>query len=222
MATSVSNSAVVIGATGLVGRECLRLLTAQSEFAQVTAVVRRALPDDMRYPDLQTALVDFDRLDDHAEVFRASHLFCTLGTTIKQAGSQERFRQVDFGYPLRAAELARAAGARHALLVSSLGASPAARTFYLRVKGELEQAIMDLGFPSVTVVRPSLLLGDRNEVRLGEKIAARLAWAFPPRYRAVHVEQVAQVLVQAAIEDRPGVRVIENPEIRQYGAGVRS
>lgn len=217
MASPISNSAVVIGATGLVGRECVKQLIARTDFERVAAVARRALPDDLQSPKLQAVLIDFDRLDDRSDVFQASHVFCALGTTIKQAGSQERFRQVDFGYPLRVAELARAAGTRHFLLVSSLGASPASRGFYLRVKGELEQAILALGFPSVTVVRPSLLLGNRNEFRLGEAIAARLAWAFPRKYRAVQVRDVAHALVDAAVEDRPGVRVIENPEIGAQG-----
>lgn len=208
-----SHSAVVIGATGLVGREILKQLVARPEFERVTAAIRRPLPDDLQNPKLQTALIDFERLDERPGVFQASHVFCAMGTTIKQAGSRERFRQVDFGYPVRVAELARAAGARHLLLVSSVGASPASRAFYLRVKGELEEAILALGFPSITVVRPSLLLGDRNEFRLGETIAARLAWALPRKYRAVHVRDVARALVDAAVEDRPGVRTIENPDI---------
>lgn len=218
MASPISNAAVVIGATGLVGRECVKQLAARPEFASVTAVARRALPDDLQSLRLRTAIVDFDRLDEHPDVFRASHVFCALGTTIKQAGSQERFRQVDFSYPLRAAELAVAAGARHFLLVSSVGASPASRAFYLRVKGELEAAIMALGFSSVTVVRPSLLLGGRKEFRLGEEVAMRLSWAFPRKYRPVQVRDVAHVLVNAAVEDRPGVRVIESPEISAEGA----
>jgi uncharacterized protein YbjT (DUF2867 family) len=213
MATPVSSSAVVIGATGLVGRECVKQLVARPEFERVTAVARRAAPDDLRSPALRTALVDFDRLEEQSDLFRASHVFCALGTTIKQAGSQERFRQVDFGYSLRVAELALAAGARHFLLVSSVGASPASRGFYLRVKGELEVAIRALGFPSVTVVRPSLLLGGRKEFRLGEEMAMRLSWAFPRKYRAVHVRDVARTLVSAAVEDRSGVRVIENAQI---------
>jgi uncharacterized protein YbjT (DUF2867 family) len=213
MASPVSNYAVVIGATGLVGRECVTQLANRPEFERVTAVARRALPDALESPRLRTVLIDFDRLDERPDVFQASHVFCALGTTIKQAGSRERFRQVDFGYPLRVAELAKAAGARHFLLVSSVGASSASRGFYLRVKGELEAAIVALGFPSVTVVRPSLLLGGRNEFRLGEEIAMRLSWAFPRKYRAVHVRDVARALVSAAVEDRPGVRVIENPEV---------
>lgn len=207
------NSAVVIGATGLVGRECVARLATRPEFERVTAVVRRALPDEIQRPTVRTVLIDFDRLDERGDAFRASHVFCALGTTLKQAGSRERFRQVDFSYPLRVAELAVAAGARHFLLVSSIGASPTSRTFYLRVKGELEAAVMALGFPSVTVVRPSFLLGERQEFRLGEEIAMRFSWAFPRKYRAVHVRAVARALVNAAVEDRPGVRVIENPEI---------
>lgn len=208
-----SNSAVVIGATGLVGRECVKLLAARPEFTRVAAVARRALPDDLQAPGVHGVLVDFDRLDASPDAFRGTHVFCAFGTTIRQAGSQERFRQVDFDYPLRAAKLARAGGARHFLLVSSAGASAASRTFYLRVKGELEQAITALDFPAFTVVRPSLLLGDRDEFRLGEEIAMRLGWALPRKYRPVHVRDVARALVDAAVEDRAGMRVIENPEI---------
>ncbi len=213
MTSSASSAALVVGATGLVGRECMRQLAARPEFASVTALVRRPLPDDLQGAKVRTVLVDFDHLDSLGDGVRATHLVSALGTTIKQAGSQERFRQVDFGYPLRAAQLARAAGVRHFLLVSSIGADPGSRTFYLRIKGELEAAILALGFPAVTIVRPSLLLGDRQEFRLGEEIATRLAWAFPRKYRPVHVRDVAGALVQAAVEDRPGVRVIENREI---------
>ena len=180
-----SISAIVVGATGLVGRECVQQLAAHPGFERVTALVRRALPPDPAAPGVRTELVDFDRLQDRPEVFQASHVFCALGTTIKQAGSQARFRQVDFGYPLRVAELALAAGARHFLLVSSVDANPQSRSFYLRVKGDLEEAIKALGFRALTVARPSLLLGDRPEFRLGEEVAKRLSWAFPRRYRPV-------------------------------------
>jgi uncharacterized protein YbjT (DUF2867 family) len=207
------SSALVIGATGLVGRECVRQLAAHPGFERVTALVRRALPSGLMTAKVKTELVDFDRLDARPEVFQATHLFCALGTTIKQAGSEERFRQVDFSYPLRAAELALAAGVRHFLLVSSVDANPVARSFYLRVKGELEAAIEGLGFRSVTIVRPSLLLGDRNEFRLTEEVARRLSWAFPSKYRPVHARDVAAALVAAAAEDRPGVNLIENPAI---------
>ena len=98
------SSAIIIGATGLVGRECIRQLAAHPGFERVTALARRALPSDLVTAKVKTELVDFDRLDARPEVFQATHLFCALGTTIKQAGSQDRFRRVDFGYPLRAAK----------------------------------------------------------------------------------------------------------------------
>jgi uncharacterized protein YbjT (DUF2867 family) len=208
-------SALVIGATGLVGREIVRRLGESSEFARVVVLARRPLADLSRDPRVTTVKADFDRLADYPQAFDASHVFCALGTTIRTAGSRERFRQVDYGYPLQVAELARVAGARHYLLVSSIGADPRSRGFYLRVKGELEQALIALDFPSLTIIRPSLLLGDRAEVRLGERLAAALAWSFPRKYRAVHVRDVARALVQAAVEDRPGVRVIENQEIER-------
>jgi uncharacterized protein YbjT (DUF2867 family) len=213
MAVPAGSSAIVIGATGLVGSECVRQLAAHPGFERVTALARRALPSDLVAAKLKTELLDFDRLGARPEVFQATHLFCALGTTIKEAGSQDRFRQVDFDYPLRAAELALAAGVRHFLLVSSVDANPVSRSFYLRVKGELEAAIEALGFRSVTVVRPSLLLGDRNEFRLTEEAAKRLSWAFPRKYRPVHARDVAAALIAAAVEDRPGVNLIENPAI---------
>lgn len=206
-------TAVVLGATGLVGRECVQLLLQQPAFTHVTALSRRPVVSTIGDAKLQHAIVDFDDLEKSRDALAASHVFCALGTTIKQAGSQVRFREVDLGYPAHAAELALAAGARHFLLVSSLGASADARTFYLRVKGELEQRIVGLGYRSVTIVRPSLLLGDRAEFRFGERVASRFAWAFPRKYRAVHVRDVARALVYAAVQDKPGVRVIENAEI---------
>jgi len=213
MPPAAGKSAIVIGATGLVGRECVRQLAAHSAFERVTALARRALPSDLVAAKVKTELVDFDRLAARPEIFQATHLFCALGTTIKQAGSQDRFRQVDFGYPLRAAELALAAGVRHFLLVSSVDANPVSRSFYLRVKGELEAAIEGLGFRALTIVRPSLLLGDRNEFRLTEEIAKRLSWAFPRKYRPVHARDVTAALVAAAAVARPGVNRIENPAI---------
>jgi uncharacterized protein YbjT (DUF2867 family) len=210
----MSRSALVIGATGLVGRELVRQLAARPGFDRVVVLARRPLSASPGQ-NVETVIADFDHLERQPDAFRVTHLFCALGTTIRQAGSRERFRQVDYGYPLRAAELARAAGARHYLLVSSIGAAPGARGFYLRVKGELEEALGRLAFPSLTIVRPSLLLGDRAEFRLGERIATALAWSFPRKYRAVRARDVAGALVGAALDDQAGVRVIENREIER-------
>ena len=166
-------SALVVGATGLVGRELGRQLAAEPGFARVVALARRPL-DEGSGSGVETVIADFDRLEASRDALAASHVFCALGTTIKQAGSQERFRQVDYGYPLRVAELAREAGARHYLLVSALGADPRSRVFYNRVKGEAEAAVSELPFRGVQIFRPSLLLGRRAVRRPGERLAAAL------------------------------------------------
>jgi uncharacterized protein YbjT (DUF2867 family) len=205
---------LLAGATGLVGGECLDLLAADGTVSGITALVRRPPRESTRLAGkVRFAKADFDHLDRQAELFSVDQVICALGTTIKRAGTREAFRRVDFGYPLAIARLALAQGARHFLLVTALGADPKARVFYSRVKGELEEAVLALGYPAVTIVRPSLLLGARDEFRLGEEVAKRLAWATPQKYRPVQARDVAAALVAAAREDRPGRHWIESVEI---------
>ncbi len=118
---------------------------------------------------------------------------------------------------LAVAKIARAQGARHFLFVSALGADSRSMFFYNRIKGELEEAILALGYPSVTIARPSLLLGERHERRFGEELAKRFAWLMPSPWAAVRASDVAAALVQAAHEDRPGVRILENKLLRKSG-----
>lgn len=208
-------SVLLLGATGLVGRHCLDLLTRDHAFARVVLLTRRKFAEATA-PRVEAHTVDFEHLQDRPDLFGVDQVICALGTTIKAVGgSRERFREVDYGIPLKAARLAVRQGARHYLLVSSLGASVQSRFFYSRVKGELEDALRTIGFRSLTIVRPSLLLGERGEFRLGEEIAKRLAWIVPGRYRPVHARDVAEVLVRAAREDSPGMRIIESDDIRR-------
>jgi uncharacterized protein YbjT (DUF2867 family) len=205
---------LLAGATGLVGGECLALLAADTTVSAVTALVRRVPAESSGYGrKVVFAKVDFERLEMQGELFTVDQVVCALGTTIKQAGSRDAFRRVDFDYPLAIARLALEGGAHHFLLVSALGADARSTVFYSRVKGELEQAVLALGYPSVTIVRPSLLLGDRREFRLGEEIAKRFAWATPARYRPVQARDVAAALVAAAREDRAGRRIVESAQI---------
>lgn len=216
--TTTSTSVLLAGATGLVGGECLRLLLADPTFSRVVALTRRPLALAAAPHKLQARVVDFDRLAEHASLFRVDQIICALGTTIKQAGSRERFRQVDLVYPLEIARLGLEHGARHVLLVSSLGANARSRVFYNRVKGELENALRALPYRAITIVRPSLLLGERRQVRLGEAIGARLGFLAPGRYRPVRASAVAMVLVDAARQDLPGLHLIESGEIRRRTA----
>jgi len=202
------------GATGLVGREILRLLVADEQFGEIRALLRRPLPPELASPRISDCICDFEKLKDNRDWFHVDQVFCALGTTIKKAGSQNAFRRVDFDYPLTIARLAKEQGAKHFLLVSAMGANPDSKLFYNQVKGELEVALQELGYPSLTIARPSLLLGDREEIRLGEAIAKKFLWLMPPKWRGVHAALVAAALVQAAKETGEGVRIIENPELR--------
>ena len=153
-------------------------------------------------------------MEKRAGLFAVDQIFCALGTTIKKAGTEERFRVVDHDYPLTAARLGRAQGATHYLLVSSLGANPQSRVFYSRVKGEVERDLLSVGFPSTTIARPSLLLGERSEFRLGESLFSHLGWLIPPKYKPIHVREVARAVTRLAREDAPGVRIVESKELR--------
>lgn len=211
--------AIVAGATGLVGRALVRQLAHDPAWREVRALVRRVPPGEAGGPTLVQVPVDYERLDPPPSWAAADQVFCALGTTIRQAGSQAAFRRVDYDYPVALARAARASGARHFLLVSAVGADPHSRVFYNRVKGEVETAIAELGFRSVTIARPSLLLGKRAEPRLGEQVGKVLGLLAPARWRPVPAERVARALVEAAREDRPGVRIIENPELRASATG---
>jgi len=209
----MTRTALVAGSTGLVGSELVRQLAANPGYAGVAALVRRPVAD---FPGAVTAVIaDFEQLDEVGEGLDRDHVFCALGTTMRTAGSREAFRRVDHDYVVTLARLARERGARHFLLVSSVGADPRSRVFYLRVKGEVETAIRSLGYPSITIVRPAMLLGDRTEFRLGEVLMKPLGPLMPRTYRPVHARAVAATLIRAALDDRPGVRIIESREITE-------
>jgi len=206
-------SVALLGATGLVGGHALDLLASDPAFSRIVVPVRRKFAEAMA-PRVEAQVIDFERLDERPDLFRVDQVICALGTTIRAVGgSRERFRAVDFGIPFTAAKMSLAQGVRHFLLVSALGANARSRVFYNRVKGELEDALRTMGFRSVTIVRPSLLLGDRREPRLGEEIAKRFGWLVPGRYRPIHARHVAAALVRGAREDVPGLHILESDEI---------
>lgn len=220
-------SAALLGATGLVGQQLLQLLLESSAYGTVTVFVRKPLTE---HPKLrQVVLTDFAQLDSQAAAFAgAEDVFCCLGTTIRQAGTRERFRNVDFNYPVMAAQLAQAAGARRYLLISAMGANAKSRVFYSRVKGETEAAIRALRLPMVSIVRPSLLLGHRAEFRLGERAAAALtrplgpflrkAW---PKFAPIEAGDVAAVMHRLAQMYNPGVHIYENDQLHKLAPGSR-
>lgn len=206
---------MVLGSTGLVGGHLVDLLLDDSSIAKVTTIVRR--PSGRVSSRIDEQILELDAMSRHPDLFAVDQIFCALGTTIRKAGSQERFRAVDLEYPVAAAKLGLERGASHYLLVSSLGADANSRFFYNRVKGELEDRLAALGFRSVTIARPSLLLGERAELRRGERIGAKLGWLMPPAYKPIEARTVARALVDAAREDAPGMRIMESREMRAAG-----
>jgi uncharacterized protein YbjT (DUF2867 family) len=209
-------SVALLGATGLVGRYVLDLLTRDHAFERIVVLTRRRFAEATA-PRVEAHTVDFARLAERPDLLGVDQVICALGTTIKAVGgSKEKFREVDYGIPLLAATLAAKQGAHHFLLVSSIGADAHSRIFYTRVKGELEDALRSLPFRSLTILRPSVLLGSRGEFRLGEEIAKRFGWIVPGKYRPVDARDVAAALVRAARDDVPGMRIIESAQLGEY------
>jgi uncharacterized protein YbjT (DUF2867 family) len=209
-------TALLAGASGLVGRELLRLLSAHEGYGTVRALVRRPL--GLALPKLSEHVVDFEALDD---VPSSDDVYIALGTTIKVAGSEAAFRRVDHDYVLAVAEAARARGARRLGLVSAVGADASSRIFYNRVKGEVETAVARLGYDSVVIAQPSLLLGDRAELgqpaRTGEVWASRLlapvARLIPASFRPVAAADVARSLVFRVLTAPRGTSVIASRDM---------
>lgn len=205
---------LLVGATGLVGGHCLDALRADQRVVAITVLQRGAPPAARADAPFRVLQADFDRLDAlPADTFEVDAAICALGTTIGKAGSQAAFRRVDHDYVLAVAQRARAAGASRFGLVSALGADVGSRVFYNRVKGEVEVAIEALRFESLSIVRPSLLLGERAEFRLGERLSAPLGRLLPRRWRAVSAEAVARALVESVLRGEKFTRRIENTEL---------
>jgi uncharacterized protein YbjT (DUF2867 family) len=200
---------MLVGATGLVGGEVLKLALANPKVRQVVAPARRALPAHVK---LLNPVVDFNALPEESDWWTVDAVICALGTTIKKAGSQAAFTRVDHDHPLRVAELALRHGARAYALNSALGADVQSRVFYSRTKGELERDLLALGYPSLTFLRPGLIGGERNESRPAEQFGITVStWLrplLPSRYRVVPAARIAQHLLQAALAAKPGVQVV--------------
>ncbi|WP_426451438.1 NAD-dependent epimerase/dehydratase family protein [Paenibacillus sp. S-38] len=218
----MTRTAIVAGATGLIGRELVRLLTEDAAYDEVIALVRSRTDWEGGRPEELVTDWSESRLESLLrDKLPGADVFCALGTTMKKAGAKEPFRRVDFDYPLTLGRLARAHGASRVLVVSSTGADPKSMFFYSRVKGEMEAALRALGLPELHFFRPSLLLGQRkNDNRPGEKLAEAVSGALPflfrgplQRYKPIHAASVARGMIRAARRESAGEHVWESEEI---------
>lgn len=181
MPAKSGKTAILIGATGLVGAACLAQLLESPAYRRVIVISRRPVP--LKHRKLVRIETPFDQLASALEGQSADDAFCCLGTTIRQAGTKAEFHKVDYGYALEFADVTRRQGASHLLLVSALGANAHSPVFYNRVKGLLEKEVASLGFPRLSIFRPSLLLGTRGQVRAGEALGIRFSGLFSPFMR---------------------------------------
>jgi len=210
--------ALLAGGTGLVGSQLLKLLIEDKSYAKIKCLTRSKLSiEDEKIEIIQT---DGSNLKDLTGSLQADDVYCCLGTTIKKARTNEAFRKIDFDYPLRLANLSKAAGASQFLLVSSLGADAGSAVFYNKTKGEVEAAIAAVGFDAFHIFRPSLLLGPRSEERSGEdaaKIFFKLfGFLIPAKYKAIQSSKVAKAMLQMAKKDEPGKFIHESNSLQQF------
>jgi uncharacterized protein YbjT (DUF2867 family) len=196
--------ATIIGSTGLIGGHLLDFLINDPDFKTVRILIRRPL--DISHPKLEKKLVDFSDLESFRLALEGTDvIFCCIGTTMKKMkGDKAAYRKVDYDIAVNAAQLGKACGCEKFVLISAVGADSKSRNFYLKLKGEIEEAVQASGIESVYILRPSLLVGNRKEFRLGEKLATWLmplfAFLLPARYRPVKASAVAKAMLMAVKE----------------------
>lgn len=211
-------TAVLAGATGLVGSELLQQILQTGRYRRVLALTRRDFP--LTHPNLDKLSADFLHPEHALAGQQPDDIFCCLGTTMAKAGTKEKFHEVDFKYPLALAKATIALGAKRYFLVSALGADKNSSVYYNRVKGQVEEAIRKLGFQTLHIFRPSLLLGQREEKRPGEDAAKALyrviGFLIPDKYKGIEAATVARAIIAAASEEKDGVFSYSSGEMRRF------
>lgn len=211
-------TALVVGATGLIGGHLTRKIVNDPSYSTVKVLVRKPL--DFQHPKMEQIVVDFDKLD--ASLVVADDVFCCLGTTMKQAGSKEAFYKVDFTYPLEMAKAALQNGATQFLIVTAMGADAKSMFYYNRVKGEIEKALTELNYSNLLIFHPSLLLGERKDARAGEGFAAMVMRALdfltPLKYKAIKGETVANAMLAYAQKGIKGKQIIDSGTMQAFAS----
>lgn len=211
-------TATLIGATGLIGSHLLQELLNDSYFDTVRILIRR--PVDITHSKLENKLVDFADAESYKLALENSDaVFCAIGTTQKKVkGDKAAYRKIDYDIPVHAAKFCKETGCEKFILVSSIGAGSKSNNFYLKLKGEVEDAVKAVGLKSIHIMQPSTLLGARKEFRLGERIAQVVMKLFsfliPSRYKAIEAKDVANAMLKAAKKEDEGVFVYEYKEIK--------
>lgn len=211
-------TAIIAGATGLIGSQLLELLLTTDTYTHVIVLSRKPLT--RTHPKLHNFQVDFEQLDEYTIQLKGDDVYCCLGTTMKQAGSKEAFHKVDFEYPVAVAAITRQRGARQFFIVTALGANKDSSFFYNRVKGEVQEAVGKMGFESLHIFQPSLLLGHRTEKRrgegAGEVVMKGLDFLIPKKYKAIESAKVARAMIGFALKNMSGTFIHVSEELQDY------
>lgn len=215
--------ALIIGSTGLTGSLLLQQLLGSNQYDKVISFSHRET--NVNHPKLVNYIVNFDHPEEYCDLVKGDDFFCTIGTTIKKAGSEEAFRKVDFEYPKNFAKCAMENGVSQFLIISALGADSKASNFYMRTKGEVEDFLKESKIKSIAIMQPSLLLGKRKEVRPAEKIGGivmqLLSFLFAgslKKYKAIKVETLANAIFKIAQRNTPGFKVYQSDELQEIGS----
>jgi len=216
-------TALIIGSTGLIGSELLNLLLDSNDYLKVITFVKR--DTGIKHPKLTQHIIDFDKPETYKDLVVGDDFFCTIGTTIKKAGSKEAFRKVDFEYPRQFASFALQNKVKQFLIISSLGADAKSGNFYLKTKGEIQDFLKDCSFENVAVLQPSLLLGNRTEFRLGEKVGAFFMKTFSflflgnlKKYKPIEGKTVAKAFFKIAQTNNKGFKIYESDVLQEIGS----
>ncbi len=214
----MKRKALVIGATGLIGKNVVNQLIQNDAFEKITTLVRKS--SGFSHEKLEKIIVNFDQLEEYEQYFQVNDVFSCLGTTIKIAKTKENFRKVDYDYSIKVAELASKATVQNFLMISSMGANSHSNIFYSKVKGEVERDVRKFHFTGLFIFRPSLLLGERKEKRLGEKVAEKISTIMPfvftgplKKYKPIKGEMVAKAMINSALSGIQGEQIIESNSI---------
>ena len=210
-------TAILAGASGLIGRELVQKLIVSDDYRLIYIISRKK--SGLVNEKIKEQVIDFDKISELKFDVPIDDVFCTLGTTMKQAGSRDNFKKVDFEYVVALANVGKKAGASKFLVISAMGADPKSSVFYNKVKGMTEEALTKVGFNQLVILRPSLLLGERSEIRIAERLSGffmkALNFLIPDNYKAIKAEKVAGYMLKNALKSTGSVSIIKSGEMHQ-------
>lgn len=219
----MGKTAIILGSTGLTGSFLLNILLNSEEYTSVVTFVRKITGTS--HPKMTEHVINFDKPDEYKNLVVGDDLFCCLGTTIKKAGSKENFRRVDFTYPTTFAQIASEKGVKQFLIITAIASNPNSSTFYSRTKGECEEALKKMLIPSIAVFRPSIIVGERKEVRVLEKLSEYLGKCLAiflfgkwKKLKPIEARKIASAMYNVAnSETKKGFQIYESDEIEKVG-----